>query len=62
MAMAISVPLYTVADLENFPDDGQRYEIIFDEALGVAKSSGRGAGRAAHGHACSGPGAYQRDR
>src|SRR5438067_13708122 len=26
MAMAISVPLYTVDDLEHFPDDGNRYE------------------------------------
>ena len=26
MAMAISVPLYTVDDLERFPDDGNRYE------------------------------------
>jgi Uma2 family endonuclease len=28
MAMAISVPLYTVDDLENFPDDGNRYELL----------------------------------
>ena len=28
MAMAISVPLYTVNDLENFPDDGNRYELL----------------------------------
>jgi Uma2 family endonuclease len=28
MAMAISVPLYTVADLEHFPDDGNRYELL----------------------------------
>jgi hypothetical protein len=26
MAMAIYVPLYTVDDLEHFPDDGNRYE------------------------------------
>lgn len=26
MAMAISVPRYTLADLERFPDDGNRYE------------------------------------
>jgi hypothetical protein len=29
MAMAISVPLYTVDDLERFPDDGNRYELVF---------------------------------
>ena len=28
MAMAISVPLYTVDDLEDFPDDGNRYELL----------------------------------
>jgi len=28
MAMAISVPLYTLADLEKFPDDGNRYELL----------------------------------
>src|SRR5947208_11800752 len=28
MAMAISVPLYTVDDLGNFPDDGNRYELL----------------------------------
>jgi Uma2 family endonuclease len=28
MAMAISVPHYTVDDLENFPDDGNRYELL----------------------------------
>src|SRR3954470_1641478 len=28
MAMAVSVPLYTVADLEKFPDDGNRYELL----------------------------------
>src|SRR6266850_1076306 len=28
MAMAVSVPLYTVEDLENFPDDGNRYELL----------------------------------
>jgi Uma2 family endonuclease len=28
MGMAISVPLYTVDDLENFPDDGNRYELL----------------------------------
>jgi Uma2 family endonuclease len=28
MAMAISVPLYTVDDLQKFPDDGNRYELL----------------------------------
>jgi len=28
MAMAISVPLYTVDDLQRFPDDGNRYELL----------------------------------
>lgn len=28
MAMAISVPLYTVADLDRFPNDGNRYELL----------------------------------
>ena len=28
MAMAISVPLYTVDDLEKFPNDGNRYELL----------------------------------
>lgn len=28
MAMAISVPLYSVDDLEHFPDDGNRYELL----------------------------------
>src|SRR5687768_8945878 len=28
MAMALSVPLYTVDDLEKFPDDGNRYELL----------------------------------
>jgi Uma2 family endonuclease len=28
MAMAISVPLYTVDNLGNFPDDGNRYELL----------------------------------
>jgi Uma2 family endonuclease len=28
MGMAISVPLYTVDDLERFPDDGNRYELL----------------------------------
>jgi Uma2 family endonuclease len=28
MAVAIHVPLYTVDDLENFPDDGNRYELL----------------------------------
>lgn len=28
MAMAISLPLYTVDDLQKFPDDGNRYELL----------------------------------
>src|SRR5205809_7154816 len=28
MAMALSVPLYTVDDLARFPDDGNRYELL----------------------------------
>ena len=28
MAMAITVPRYTVDDLEHFPDDGNRYELL----------------------------------
>ena len=28
MAMAISVPLYTVDDLQHFPEDGNRYELL----------------------------------
>ena len=27
-AMAISIPRYTVDDLEHFPDDGNRYELL----------------------------------
>ena len=28
MAMAVSVPRYTIADLERFPNDGYRYELL----------------------------------
>ena len=28
MAMAVTVPRYTIADLERFPDDGNRYELL----------------------------------
>jgi len=28
MVMAVSVPRYTIADLERFPDDGNRYESV----------------------------------
>lgn len=28
MGMAIAIPRYTVEDLENFPDDGNRYELL----------------------------------
>ena len=27
MAMALHVPVYTVDDLDRFPDDGNRYEV-----------------------------------
>src|SRR6187549_2829444 len=39
MAMAISVPLYTVEDLEHFPDDGNRYELL-DGVLLVTPAPG----------------------
>ena len=26
--MALTIPHYTVADLEHFPDDGNRYELL----------------------------------
>lgn len=32
MRMALSIPRYTIADLENFPEDGNRYE-LFDGVL-----------------------------
>jgi Uma2 family endonuclease len=28
MGMAVSIPLYTVDDLDRFPDDGNRYELL----------------------------------
>ena len=28
MGMAVSIPLYTVEDLDRFPDDGNRYELL----------------------------------
>src|ERR1051325_7674334 len=28
MHMALSIPRYTIADLENFPEDGNRYELL----------------------------------
>lgn len=28
MGMAIAIPRYTIEDLENFPDDGNRYELL----------------------------------
>ena len=28
MGMAISVPIYTVDDLDKFPNDGNRYELL----------------------------------
>jgi Uma2 family endonuclease len=39
MVMALTVPRYTVADLEHFPDDGQRYELL-DGHLLVTPSPG----------------------
>jgi len=40
MAMPVTVPRYTVAELEHFPDDGQRYELL-DGMLLVTPSPGR---------------------
>jgi Uma2 family endonuclease len=39
MVMALTVPRYTVTDLEHFPDDGQRYELL-DGHLLVTPSPG----------------------
>jgi len=39
MGMALTVPLYTVEDLEHFPDDGNRYELL-DGVLLVTPSPG----------------------
>jgi Uma2 family endonuclease len=39
MVMAVTIPRYTVADLERFPDDGQRYELL-DGLLLVTPSPG----------------------
>jgi Uma2 family endonuclease len=39
MAMPISVPTYTVDDLDRFPDDGNRYELL-DGVLLVTPSPG----------------------
>src|SRR3954470_1119305 len=39
MGMAISIPRYTVDDLENFPDDGNRYELL-DGVLLVTPAPG----------------------
>lgn len=71
MAMALHVPLYTVDDLEKFPDDGNRYELL-DGVLLVTPApaavhqlvAGRIQGRlfaALNGHAhVVGPGAVVR--
>src|SRR2546430_12727630 len=39
MGMVISIPRYTVDDLENFPDDGNRYELL-DGVLLVTPAPG----------------------
>ena len=39
MAMAISVPHYTVDDLDKFPDDGNRYELLEGMLLVTPASS-----------------------
>ena len=39
MAMAITVPRYTIDDLDRFPDDGNRYEIV-DGVLLVTPAPG----------------------
>jgi Uma2 family endonuclease len=39
MGMAFSIPRYTVDDLENFPDDGNRYELL-DGVLLVTPAPG----------------------
>jgi len=43
MAMAVSVPRYTLADLERFPDDGNRYELL-DGVLIATPSPSRAHG------------------
>ena len=35
MAMAITAPHYTIDDLANFPDDGNRYELLDGVLLGT---------------------------
>lgn len=40
MGMAIAVPRYTVDDLENFPDDGNRYELLDGMLLVTPSPSG----------------------
>ncbi len=39
MAMPIAVPRYTVDDIESWPDDGNRYELL-DGVLLVTPSPG----------------------
>jgi Uma2 family endonuclease len=39
MGMAISVPTYTVDDLDKFPDDGNRYELLDGMLLVTPASS-----------------------
>lgn len=40
MGMAIAIPRYTIEDLESFPDDGNRYELL-DGMLLVTPLAGR---------------------
>lgn len=40
MGMAIAIPRYTVADMEKFPEDGNRYELL-DGMLLVTPQAGR---------------------
>lgn len=40
MGMAIAIPRYTIEDLESFPDDGNRYELL-DGILLVTPGAGR---------------------
>ena len=39
MHMALSIPRYTIADLENFPEDGNRYELLVGVLLVTPQAS-----------------------